>query len=285
MFERRVYRRKSGVNAATVLLAIAALGLAFLILRPGPDNTRQGDHAAAVSAAAPANDAAADLGTGAAPDREDLSGLQHEVTKASQDLNALRAATAEMRAELSELRKQRDALAGKGQPGLAQSAASGITNPAPAASAVETAKSAQEPTSAAPVLAGAANGEANRAAAPAGAKPANATAEKQAAASEPPAKLAHHPHNAHGYLLTARDALHSGDVSAAEEALERAETWALNNSGAYRDNANPTDDPLVSTVQGVRAQLRAGHSASALRILQAILGPPRSAPSEAQAVR
>lgn len=291
MYERRIYRqRKSGVNAATVLLALAALGLAFLILRPGPDKT-QSDRAGVESAALPANDSVADGSSAAAgADQQELSGLRQKVAQASQDLTALRSETEQMRAELSALRQQRKSLAAVVPAASPTPASAPAAQPAPVPVATpevhEQANVATTQTAATPAKQTTAADTKQTAAAastPDSAKPPAAVS--TAAASEHEKKLPHHPHNAHGYLLTARDALQSGDPAHAEEALERAETWALNNSGDYHANMSPTEDPLVSTVEGMRAELRAGHSTSALRMLESMLSAPRSARAESSTFR
>ena len=292
MYERRIYRqRKSGLNAATVLLALAALGLAFLILRPGSDNTQQ-DRTASESTAA--GDPVADASSASDRNGQQLSGIRQQVAKASQDLSALRSETEQMRAQLSALRQQRELLAGAKPPAPAPAAgepAPGVPQPVPAA-----APAAQPAVAAVPALPAQAGVAGTPAPATLTARPTKlalatdaaqpaAVADKPAAGAEHDKKMPHHAHNAHGYLLTARDELQSGDASRAEEALERAETWALNNSGDYRDNLSPTEDPLVSTVEGVRAKLRAGRTTSALRMLESILAVSHSARAESSALR
>ncbi len=304
MFVRRVHRRRSGPNATTVLLTLSALGLLYLILRPGDDNAGK-QHRQAVAAVSATD------GEDISPSEpQEVSGLRQQVERESGELTRLRSAAEQMRAQLGELRKQREAvLSGQqgGQPGAAPN--TGASSPAPGPMARTATTSPDNQPGGEVISAGAGNPKATpnaadapnpsgghaapqmnavttpaappgqaatppsaaQTAATGAAQPAGGQTAAAAATAEHPRITVHRPHNARGYMLLAREQLQAGSSADAADALEHAETWALNSTEAYRSGVDPTDNPLIDTIQQARARLRAGHPDGALRLLNSVL--------------
>jgi hypothetical protein len=75
----------------------------------------------------------------------------------------------------------------------------------------------------------------------------------------------------HDLLLVARQDLLANQTGAAQEALERAETRALDRSIPVGTEHIPAQDPLVSAVTQARAALAAGDTRGAARIIEGAL--------------
>ncbi len=79
-------------------------------------------------------------------------------------------------------------------------------------------------------------------------------------------------------LLDARHALQTGQTGAAQEALERAETRALDRSVPQGDERVVAADPLTAATNQARAALAAGDAAGAIRVIDSAL--PRAADAD-----
>ena len=79
-------------------------------------------------------------------------------------------------------------------------------------------------------------------------------------------------------LLDARHALQTGQTGEAQEALERAETRALDRSVPQGDERVVAADPLTAATGRARAALAAGDAAGAIRAIDA--GLPRAAEAD-----
>jgi hypothetical protein len=72
----------------------------------------------------------------------------------------------------------------------------------------------------------------------------------------------------HDYLLNARNALAAGRSGEAQEALERAETRALDRSVPLFQTAAPIRDPVVEHIQRILHTLGDGDRLEAMRLLE-----------------
>ncbi len=79
-------------------------------------------------------------------------------------------------------------------------------------------------------------------------------------------------------LLDARASLQAGRTGEAQEALERAETRALDRSVPYGTERQVDSGPLVRATNGARAALAAGNIAAAITIINEAL--PRAAAAD-----
>jgi len=79
-------------------------------------------------------------------------------------------------------------------------------------------------------------------------------------------------------LIDARTALQAGRTGEAQEALERAETRALDRSVPAGDERFPAQDSLVHAISEARASLAAGNVAGAMAVITASL--PRAADAD-----
>ena len=79
-------------------------------------------------------------------------------------------------------------------------------------------------------------------------------------------------------LLDARHAMQTGQTGEAQEALERAETRALDRSVPQGSERVVADDPLTTATAQARAALAAGNPAGAIRVINAAL--PRAADAD-----
>jgi hypothetical protein len=79
-------------------------------------------------------------------------------------------------------------------------------------------------------------------------------------------------------LLDARTSLQAGRTGEAQEALERAETRALDRSVPYGGERQVDAGPLVRATNGARAALAAGNIAAAINIINEAL--PRAAAAD-----
>jgi hypothetical protein len=78
------------------------------------------------------------------------------------------------------------------------------------------------------------------------------------------------------YLLAARNAMAAGRTGEAQEALERAETRALDRSVPLFQTGTPSADPTVARIAQVLHRLGDGDRQEAMRVLEQILaGRPR----------
>ncbi len=73
------------------------------------------------------------------------------------------------------------------------------------------------------------------------------------------------------YLIAARDALAVGHTGEAQEALERAETRALDRSVPHLQTNAPINDPLVGQIQTALHTLSLGDHARALQQIEAAI--------------
>ncbi len=104
---------------------------------------------------------------------------------------------------------------------------------------------------------------------PLSAKPSNLAG--QGAASELSPRLPSAPESADAaqLLAIARSAIASGQTGAAQEALERAETRALDRSVPPSQAHTPSADPVVAALSAALAALGAGDTAAAQRQIDA----------------
>jgi hypothetical protein len=72
----------------------------------------------------------------------------------------------------------------------------------------------------------------------------------------------------HEYLLDARNALAAGRSGEAQEALERAETRALDRSVPLFQTSTPSVDPMVARINRVLQMLGNGDRLEAMRLLE-----------------
>jgi hypothetical protein len=72
----------------------------------------------------------------------------------------------------------------------------------------------------------------------------------------------------HDYLLAARNALAAGRSGEAQEALERAETRALDRSVPLFQTSTPSGDPVVERITRVLQTLGSGDRLEAMRLLE-----------------
>jgi len=72
----------------------------------------------------------------------------------------------------------------------------------------------------------------------------------------------------HDYLLAARNALAEGRSGEAQEALERAETRALDRSVPLFQTSTPSHDPVVDRIRLVLQALGNGDRLEAMRLLE-----------------
>ncbi len=72
----------------------------------------------------------------------------------------------------------------------------------------------------------------------------------------------------HDYLLSARNALAAGRSGEAQEALERAETRALDRSVPLFQTSTPSRDPVVERIRLVLQTLGNGDRLEAMRLLE-----------------
>ena len=72
----------------------------------------------------------------------------------------------------------------------------------------------------------------------------------------------------HEYLLAARNALATGRSGEAQEALERAETRALDRSVPLFQTSTPSSDPMVGRITRVLQTLGNGDRLEAMRLLE-----------------
>jgi len=78
---------------------------------------------------------------------------------------------------------------------------------------------------------------------------------------------------AHDYLKAAREALAAGHTGQAQEALERAETRALDRSVVATKGGDPSSSPLVAQIHDALDALGHGNTAHAIVIIdQALAG-------------
>jgi alkylation response protein AidB-like acyl-CoA dehydrogenase len=75
-------------------------------------------------------------------------------------------------------------------------------------------------------------------------------------------------------LMAARQDLASNQTGAAQEALERAETRALDRSVPVGTERVPAQDPLVSAVSQARGALAAGDTRGAIAVIDSALRQP-----------
>ncbi|HEX4261152.1 MAG TPA: hypothetical protein VHY76_08615 [Acetobacteraceae bacterium] len=80
------------------------------------------------------------------------------------------------------------------------------------------------------------------------------------------------------YLVSARDALASGQTGEAQEAMERAETRLLDRSVAPSRAADPITGPAIARLGEARRALAAGDTGTAISLIDSILRgmPPQS---------
>jgi hypothetical protein len=72
------------------------------------------------------------------------------------------------------------------------------------------------------------------------------------------------PRSARDYLLVAKRNLQAGTIREANDALETAETYALNNNAAYKPGQDPTQSRLIRRIEGAREALRVNDRSGAL---------------------
>ena len=70
-------------------------------------------------------------------------------------------------------------------------------------------------------------------------------------------------------LAAASAALAKGQTGAVQEALEQAETRALDRSVAYNDYTRPIDDPLIDEISQARQALGRGDAPGVARLIEA----------------
>lgn len=286
MFIQRAQRKNRSLRV-TVVVALAVLGVVSLVVvlagsdphgvpvdpspassgaaTTSPRNDPRGNDQANAQADAQADAsgavAADDVSDPAAEqrattERQKLSALQAEIEKSSQELGTLRAAAEQARAEVAVLHEQRDAMLHPptdARPNAAEAPATQASPPV------------QEP-------------QAAKMPAPANAAPASATSVSVSPAEHRSSAKMRSPHTARDFLRLAREQLEAGRTAEAEDALEKAETRALNNNAAFHGGLDPTDSPLVDRIAAARRALRAGNTARALRLAgEAPANPRRSA--------
>jgi hypothetical protein len=75
------------------------------------------------------------------------------------------------------------------------------------------------------------------------------------------------------YLMAARQALAAHQTGVAQEALERAQTRALNRSVPPSQANNPSADRLIRQITDARNALSAGDTATAMQLIDSALRP------------
>jgi hypothetical protein len=79
------------------------------------------------------------------------------------------------------------------------------------------------------------------------------------------------------FLRAAREALAEGRTGEAQEALERAETRALDRSVRYSAGNQPSRSPLIQTIMQARGAVAQGDRARALQLIDSALRQPDAA--------
>lgn len=284
MFIRQ--QRKNRSTALVFLFSGVVLGLLLVaLLRPDAERRDSGEAMRPDPVATtPARDAqlgdasAAEVDTAAEPTarhasgNEEVSGLRAELDKSSQQIATLRATVDQLRSELVALKGQgegaaRPSSAPRAEPAGQQPQAGAAGNePASGENQALPAAATAISTTPIPASAGATPATpAGHATSPAGGK----TDPGAASAARP--KLVHNPHTTRDYLLLAREHLQSGSSAAAVDALEKAETRALNNPALAGTPAGLGKDPTIELISRARADLRAGNTAGALKAIGSAL--------------
>lgn len=76
------------------------------------------------------------------------------------------------------------------------------------------------------------------------------------------------------YLQAAKEAISEGRTGEAQEALEQAETRALDRSVAYNAGNQPIRTPLIETIMGARRAIAQGDNQRAIRLINQALRMP-----------
>lgn len=206
--------------------------------------------------------------------QREVTSLRAELEKSSQENTTLRATIEELRAELAALKGGGGSQAreqggpepaaepkypAEGEAGQNEAARDENQQADEAAKtpAAATAPPIPKPVAPAPPIA-----------APHVAGPAKPPASEPHPKSNKQAKILENPNSTRDYLAVAREHLKSGSVDDATDALERAETRALNESRSAKD-------PTVELITQARTELRSGNKANALKTIGAVLQKPQ----------